>query len=130
MNKETIDSMDVEEQINDLLENEQAAFESPNLGKDVTGLDFRVWIDKEAATRSVPHSKFRIKYGYSESDCVSVPFYEKKELYEPVGALSKGKPNMRKLSRWINLNYDALVDLYTNPYYTVEDFLFAMQAVQ
>lgn len=130
MGKGTIDSVDVEEQINDLLENEQAAFESPNISTEKTGLDFRVWIDKGAVTRKVPHNKLRLKYGYTDSDSVSVPFFKKQEIYSAIGKLSKGKPDMKKLSRWINLNYDALVRLYTEPYYDIGDFLFEMQAVK
>lgn len=107
-----------------------AAFEMSTIHPKKSGLDMKVWLDDFGEKREIPHSAYRIKYGPRFDDFIEIPFFEKKEIYSYIGK-KKWKPDMKQISKWINLNYDILVKFYSQEeYYDIADFMFDMKAVK
>ncbi len=108
---------------------EELLMEMSNLLPRRTGLPYSVWVDDAGMDREVSHNILRLKYGPSYDDCVTIPFFDKKDLYEAVGELKKGKLNMKQISKWINLNYTNLIEFYTNADYDFKDFIDNMKTI-
>ena len=102
----------IERQLFEGILRSEASFEMSTVQPKRSKLPCQVWLDDRGTGRSISHNNFRLKYGPSFDDCVEVPFFEKKKSYSYVGKLSKGEPDMKSLSKWINLNYDFLVKFY------------------
>lgn len=108
----------------------RTACEMSTVQPSKSGLDMRVWLDDFGEKRDIPHNTFRLKYGPHFDDFVEVPFFKKKEIYSYIGQ-KKWKPDMKKLSKWINLNYDILIKFYSqDEEYDIADFMFEMKSVK
>ncbi len=82
-----------------------------NLWPEETGLSKKLWVDDSASDRKLKHSNRRVKFG-SWGDYVTITFLKKGD-YKVVGNKSRktGK-DVLEVVKWIDLNYDLLVELY------------------
>lgn len=120
----------IEKEIFIAMESAQSAFEMSTIQPKRSKLPYKVWLDDLGEKREMGHNPFRLKYGPSFSDCVEIPFFEKKEIYPYVGKLKSGKIDMKPISKWINLNYDNLIKFYKQDEdYDIYDFLFEMKPI-
>lgn len=120
---------EVEIELKSGLKQELSAFEMSTILPKRSGLTCKVWVDDSGEKRSIGHNSLRIKYGPNKDNFVSIPFFEKKERYDYIGKPVKWKPDMKSVSKWINLNYNALISLYCEEDYDIVDFLFEMKSI-
>ncbi|MDE5888955.1 MAG: hypothetical protein K2H20_02940 [Bacilli bacterium] len=109
---------------------EGTAFEMSTIQPKRSKLPYKVWLDDLGEKREVGHNPYRLKYGPHPDDFITIPFFEKQEIYPCIGKLKKGKLDMKPISKWINLNYDNLIKFYNQDEdYDIYDFIFDMKSI-
>lgn len=121
----------IEKELNKPLEKENCAFNVATVLPRRSSLKYRVWLDDFGGKREINFDTLRLKYGPAHDDFVTISFFEKKGVYSYIGKLKRGKPDIKKLSQWINKNYDRLIRFYKQEDdYDFVDFIMEMETVE
>ncbi len=119
----------IETELKDILKR-MPAYEISTVQPKRSKLPYKVWLDDLGERRASGHNNFRLKYGPSYSNCIEIPFFNKREIYSPIGKLKNERLDMKIISKWINLNYDRLIKFYKQDEdYDFIDFMFEMETV-
>ena len=112
---------------------ERALMDMANIFPTQTGFKQPLWLDVGAIDRPIPHNKHRLKYGNHRE--VTITFFSKGN-YTVKGDTSVKKsdfPDIDRVTKWVDVNYDALVKLYSgedgNKAYGIMEFLKEMKRV-